>query len=46
MFEPVERGIERALLNFEAVFRDLLDAQENAVTVQRPERDGFEDEHV
>ena len=47
MFEAIERGIERALLDFSgALFQDLLDAQKNAVAVQRAERDGFEDEHV
>src|SRR5580700_5693396 len=46
VFQPVERGIERALLNLQAVFRNLLDAQQNAVAMQRAERDGLEDQHV
>jgi hypothetical protein len=32
--QAVERGIQRTLLNFQAVFRNLLNAQQNAVAVQ------------
>jgi hypothetical protein len=34
------------LLNAEALLRDLLDAKEDAVAVERTERNGLEDQHV
>jgi hypothetical protein len=46
MLEPVERGIQRALLNLQRVARDLLDAQQDPVAVRRAERDRLEDEQV
>ncbi len=46
MLEAIQRGIERALLNLQAVLRDLLNAEQDAVAVQRPQRDGLEDEEV
>ena len=46
MLEAIQRGIERALLDLQAVLRDLLDAEQDAVAVQRPQRDGLEDEEV
>src|SRR6185437_3874814 len=46
MFEPIERRIKRALLNFQPVFRNLLDAQQNPVAVQRAQRHSLENEHV
>jgi len=46
VFEPVEGGIERALLDDELLARDLLNAEEDAVAVELAERDGFEDEKV
>lgn len=45
MFEPVKRRIERTLLNFQKISGDLLDAQQNAIAVQRAQRNGFEDQH-
>jgi hypothetical protein len=46
MLQAIESGVQRALLNLEEIFGDLLDAQEDAVAMQRAKRDGFEDEHV
>src|SRR5262245_22552239 len=46
MFDPVQGGIEGALLNLQLVARHLLDAQEDAVSVQRSERNGLEDQQV
>jgi hypothetical protein len=46
MLQAEERGIERALLDGELIAGDLLDAQENAVAVERAERDRLQDEHV
>ena len=46
VFQAVERGVERTLLDFEAVAGDLLDAEENAVSVQWAEGDGLEDQKV
>src|SRR6185369_1670103 len=44
--EAIEGGVERALLDLEALTRDLLDAEENAVSVARAEGHGLQDEHV
>jgi hypothetical protein len=46
MFEAVERGVEGALLDFETILGDLLDAQQNSIAVEGAQGDGFEDEHV
>src|SRR5262245_59818913 len=46
MLEAVERGIEGALLDQQLLARDLLDAEQHAVAVKRPERNGFQDEQV
>jgi hypothetical protein len=46
MFEAEERGIQRTLLDGELVARDLLNAEENAVAVERAEGDRLQDEHV
>src|SRR5271163_2866555 len=46
VFEAIERGIERALLDFQAVLRDLLNAKKNTVAVEGAERDGFKYEHI
>ena len=46
MFEAVQGRIERALLNFQAIFRNLLNAQQNTVAVKWSERNGLEDQHV
>jgi hypothetical protein len=46
MLQPVERWIERPLLDTQLVLRDLLDAQKNRVAVQRPEGDGLENQQV
>src|SRR3970282_415305 len=44
VLEAVQRGVERPLRNLQRVFRDLLQAQQHAVTVPRAERDGLEGE--
>jgi hypothetical protein len=41
VLQSVERGVEGALGNIERVARDLADAEEHAVTVQRLEGNGF-----
>jgi hypothetical protein len=46
IFEAVEGGVERALLDGEVAPGDLLDTEEDPVAVLGPERDGFEDEQV
>ena len=46
MVKAIQGGIQRALLNLQTIFLNLLNAQQNAVAVQRPERDGLEDQHV
>src|SRR5687768_8348572 len=46
LFEPVERRIERALLNLEAVFGDLADALGDAVAVPRAGRGHLQHEEV
>jgi hypothetical protein len=46
MLEAIQRGIERALLDQQALLRDLLDAEQDAVAVQRSQRNGLEDEKV
>ena len=46
MLESVERGVEGTLLNLQRVIRDLLNAQQDAVPVERSERNGFQDQKV
>jgi hypothetical protein len=46
MLEPIQGGVERALVDLQPVSGDLLDAQQNAVAVKRAQRDGFEDEEI
>jgi hypothetical protein len=46
MLQAEERGVKRALLDGELIAGDLLDAQENAVAVERAEGDRLQDEHV
>jgi hypothetical protein len=46
MFQAIERRVQRALLNLEAILRNLLNAQKNAVSMQRAEGDRLEDQHV
>src|SRR5688500_8029515 len=46
MLEAVQRWVERALGNVERLVRNLLDAEQHAVTVQRSERHGLENQHV
>jgi len=46
VLQPVQRGVERALLNLQRAARDLLDAQQYAVPVQLSERDGLEAQQV
>lgn len=41
----IQRRLQRTLLNFQAIFRNLLDAQENAVSVQWTEGYGLKDWH-
>jgi len=44
--EAKESGVERALFDEQCVAGDLADAQEDAVSVKRTERDGAQDEQV
>src|SRR5262249_40392256 len=44
--QAVERGVERALFDFERTAGDLADAEEYAVAVQGAERHGLQDEDV
>src|SRR5688500_9527738 len=44
--DPVERRIERAFLNAQHVVRHLHDPLPDPEPVQRPDRDGLEDQHV
>ena len=46
VLEPVERGVERALFDEQRALRDLLDAGQHAVAMQRAERHRLEDEDV
>ena len=46
MLQAIQRGVERALLNLQAAVGDLLNAQQDAVAVQQPERDGLEYQEV
>jgi len=46
LLQPVESGIEGALLHLQDLVRDLLDAFGDSPAVHRLERDGFEDEQV
>ena len=46
MLESIERRVQRALLDFQSAGGNLLNAQQNAVTVQGTERDGLEDEQI
>jgi len=46
VFQAIRRRIQRALLNLQTIFRNLLDAQQNAVAVQWAEGNGLEDQHV
>lgn len=46
MLKPVERGIERALLDHQFFARNLLDAQQHPVPMERPKGNGLEDQHV
>src|SRR6266850_7012617 len=46
VFETIQGGVQRALLNFQAIFRNLLNAQQDAVAVQRAQGNRLEDEHV
>ena len=44
--KTIDGGVEGTLQNFEALAGDLLDAQQDAVAMQRTERDRLEDEHL
>src|ERR1051326_2529784 len=46
VFETVQGGVERSLLDGEVAARDLFDAQENPVAMLRPERRGLENEQI
>jgi hypothetical protein len=46
VLKTIDGGVERTLQDFEPLVRDLLDAQQDAVAMQRTERDRFEDEHL
>src|SRR5690348_6171864 len=46
VLQPVERRIQGPLRNFERIARNLLDAQQHAVSMQRFQGDRFEDQHV
>jgi hypothetical protein len=46
LLETVQRGLERALLDSERFFRDLLDALRDRVTVQRPERSDLKNQQI
>jgi hypothetical protein len=45
-FQPVERRIKGALLDLQRAPGELLDAEENAVAVERAEGDSFKDEEI
>src|SRR5207237_7999490 len=44
--KTIDGGVEGTLQDFEALAGDLLDAQQDAVTMQRTERDRLKDEHL
>ena len=46
VLKPVERGIKRALLDLQRLFRDELHALGDGVAVDRAERDNAQDEQV
>ena len=46
MHEPKQRGIERALFDDQDVPGNLLDAQKNAVAMERAERNCFQNEGI
>jgi hypothetical protein len=43
---PVDCRVERALLDFKQLVRQLPKALDDAVAVERPQAEGLEDEHV
>ncbi len=44
--KPIDGGVEGTLQDFEALAGYLLDAQQDAVAMQRTERDRLEDKHL
>ena len=46
LLESEERRVERALLDEQGAARHLLNAEQHAVPVQRPQRGGLQDEDV
>ena len=46
MLQPVKRRIKGSLLDLQRVLRNLLDAQKNAIAMQRPQRNRFQNQHV
>jgi hypothetical protein len=45
-YQAIQGGIERALFDKQGSTRNLLDAQKYAVTMERAERDGLENEEI
>src|SRR5580704_5141247 len=46
LFEPIERGIQRALLHLQRLFRDVLDALPNSPAVFGLQRNNFQNEKI
>jgi hypothetical protein len=46
VFEPMKGRVERALLDLQSFFRDLLNALRNRIAVDWPERNDAEDQQV
>src|SRR5438270_7934222 len=44
--QPVQRRVQRSLLNFEEIVRDLLDALGNGPAVQRTQRYSFQNQQI
>src|SRR5436305_4826880 len=46
VLQPVERRIERALRDFQSLARDLADAQQHSISMQRRQRHRLQNQHV
>src|ERR1051326_2685156 len=46
MFQPVQGRVKRSLRDLQRILRNLLNAEQDAVAMQRPERHGFQNQHV
>src|SRR5205085_2256308 len=46
VLQPVKRGIKRSLTNLKRFFRNLLDALDNGISVNRTESGHLQDQHV